>query len=179
MLLADISLSTEAVVVITVLLTAVTGALVQVFRMYDTAREREYKRLLEENEKDRQELEATKKSYAEIANEAVVTARKTTDFYRAKEGLPPIPVLAPVVSESHSDSTLKQREVAKIATLRAQMAAVKLAEGQEPREEPPHAVEPGQTPMPGAVAPIAPKDEPMTIKLTGTMTEVPKEKGET
>ncbi len=88
------------------------------------------------------DLKSKQKSYQEVADEALKSARETANYYRAKyEKLPPIMPLAPVISESHSPSTAKQREEAAIATMRAGMAQIKLATGQEPREEPEHAKE--------------------------------------
>lgn len=103
----------------------------------------------EKDEKDRviAELTSVKKSYQEIADEAMRSLQETTNFYRKKNGEPPVAFLAPVVSESHSPSTERQREAALVQTMRAKMAAMKLASGLPPREEPERSVAPGQNPM--------------------------------
>lgn len=91
---------------------------------------------------EKKEEESRKRSYEEIAREAIKSATETANYYRLRDGKPPIIPEAPVVSESHSPSTAIQRETASIATLRATMAKIKLVTGQEPREEPPQAIEP-------------------------------------
>jgi hypothetical protein len=83
-------------------------------------------------------MENTKHSYEDMTVEAIKSARATANFYLARDGKPPIVPLAPVISESHSPSTEDQREAARIATLRAEMAQVKVAVGQPPRVEPEH-----------------------------------------
>lgn len=165
MLIADVTFTTEGVVVITALLVAVSGALVYIYRKSESDRDREYARLLAdkereynrmiaENEKDKRELENTKKAYGGIAQEAVKAYKDTVNNQRTKDGQPPVQIVAPVITESNSPSTAKQREDAEISTLRAQMAAVKLADGQEPRKEPPHAIEPGVAPKDGKTSEI-------------------------
>jgi hypothetical protein len=97
---------------------------------------------IENLRKDNTELQSKLKSYEEIAAEALKSAMETANYYRKKyEDKPPIMPLAPVISESHSDSTSRQRAEADIATKRAVMAQIKLALGQEPRSEPGHAKE--------------------------------------
>lgn len=88
------------------------------------------------------ELEALKKTYQDFSAEALKSALDTTNHYRVKEGKAPLVPLAPVISESRSPSTAKQRETAAIQTMRATMAMIKLASGQIPRPEPEKAVEP-------------------------------------
>ena len=93
------------------------------------------------NRQNEIEMESIKKSYEEMAAEALKSARDTANYYRAKEGKPPIIPVAAVISESHSPSTAKQREAAAIQTMRAEMAQIKLAVGQSPRLEPERADE--------------------------------------
>lgn len=124
------------------------------------------------------EQRGMKESYQEIAREAIKSATETTNYYRQKEGKPPLLVTSPVVSESHSPSTALQRERAAIQTLRAAMAHIKVVTGQEPREEPPKANETG-APDGGIDVTIAkpavdakkPATEPAQdqINLTGSM----------
>jgi cytoskeletal protein RodZ len=102
------------------------------------AKEVEFARELIARDRTTMEMDSMKRSYQEIASEAVKSAIETTNYYRGKyENKPPILTVAPVVSESHSPSTAKQRESAAIATLRASMALLKESTGQEPRPEPP------------------------------------------
>lgn len=85
------------------------------------------------------EMEDRLKSYSQIAGEAVKEYADAVNHYRSKDGKLPVSLAPSVISESHSDSTPKQRDEAAIATLRATMAAIKAAEGLPPREEPPAA----------------------------------------
>lgn len=98
-----------------------------------------FKLLMVSHAKSLTDQESIKKSYQEISNEAIKSAKDTADFYRQKyEGKAPIILAAPVISESHSPSTKLQRETAGVATMRASLAAIKLAMGQSPRGEPEH-----------------------------------------
>lgn len=132
-MVADVVFSTEGLAIIGILLSALVGAVTMLFKLLIAAKDQAYSSKLAE-------LESVKKSYQEIAAEAVKSAVDTTNFYRAKEGKPPVLLVAPVISESHSPSTLIQREVAAIQTLRATVAQVKLEENQPPRKEPDRAV---------------------------------------
>lgn len=82
---------------------------------------------------------AVKQSYKDITKEAVASSKEMANYVLKKDDKPPLLFVAPVVPESHSPSTVKQREAAEIATWRADMASLKLAVGQDPRAEPPHA----------------------------------------
>lgn len=86
------------------------------------------------------EMKERLKSYSEIAGEAVTEYATAVNHYRAKDGKARVNLAPPVISESGSPSTPKQRDEASIATLRATMAAIKEAEGLPAREEPPEAI---------------------------------------
>lgn len=122
------------------------------FKLYIAARDREHALLLAQKDTALVELDGARKSYQEMASEAIKSALDTASYYRAKEGKPPIVLPAPVISESHSPSTEKQREVAFIQTLRATIVAIKEATGQTTRAEPEHAIEP---PRPSSPIPVA------------------------
>lgn len=124
------------------LLLGAGGVIALLFRLLIASKDREHEQILKERETDKAELVAVKKSYQDIAAEAVRSAIETTNYYRKKEGLPPLIIAAPVIPESQSPSTEKQREAAHVQTLRASLANVKLETGQEPRPEPEKAVEP-------------------------------------
>jgi hypothetical protein len=124
------------------------GVIAALFHLLISSKDREYALLLAQKDKENAELISVKKSYQEITQEALKSAVDVTNFYRAKEGKPPIIPVAPVVSESHSPSTAAQREAALIATMRATMAQVKVVTGQEPRQEPDHALEPTKPDIP-------------------------------
>lgn len=130
------------------------GAIIAfLFKLYIAARDREQALLLAQKDTALSELEGLRKNYQEMASEAINTAKATVDYYRAKEGKPPLTIPAPVISESHSPSTQKQREVAFVQTLRAAMVEIKAATGQPPRIEPEPAVETGQLTAKAAPAP--------------------------
>lgn len=111
------------------------------FRLLITAKDEAAALLLADKDRELAERLSMQKSYQEIAAEAIKSATETTNYYRAKEGKPPLIMAAPVVSESQSPSTAKQREVALIATMRASMAHIILENGQEPRAEPERLIE--------------------------------------
>jgi len=89
------------------------------------------------------ELRSREKSQQEMADEAIKAAREMASHLLKKEDkMPLLPLIAAVVSESHSPSTSKQRAEADIATKRAELAAIKLAVGLSPRVEPERSIEP-------------------------------------
>lgn len=108
----------------------------------EIAKDKEAAAQLAEKEKAYKELELVKKQYAEIAAESYKSAVDQANFSRQLQNKPPIIMAPAVISDSHSDSTAAQREIAAISTLRAGLAKVKAETGQEPRAEPPHAAEP-------------------------------------
>lgn len=123
---ADISFSTEAIFVIGVLLSAVAAALGLVFKL-----------LMASKDKQIEEQAGLAKTYRGIAEEAVKSETEMVNWYRQKyEGKPPLPTVVPVVPEGNSPPTKEQRDAAHLATMRAQMAMIKLETGQEPRAEP-------------------------------------------
>lgn len=96
-----------------------------------------FKLLMASHEKALKDQESIKIAYRDMAAESIKSAKETADFYRQKyESKAPIILAAPVISESHSASTKFQREAAQVATMRASLAAIKLAMGQSPRKEP-------------------------------------------
>ena len=109
-------------------ITGLAGTIAFLFKLYAAAKDKQIAA-----------LESTKKSYEEMAVEAIKSAKETADYYRrVYENKPPILLTAPVISESHSPSTIIQRETARVATMRASLAAIKLEVGQTPRMEPEH-----------------------------------------
>lgn len=95
--------------------------------------------ILKQLELELKEKEAIKVSLKAITDEAVIYAREVTNHLRKKEGLPPVPLIAPVIPESASPSTQLQRDAAHISTQRATLAALQLSQGNPPRPEPPEA----------------------------------------
>lgn len=123
------------------ILTVLVGVVAALFKLLIKEKDDKHAAALAERAKDAIECDGMKRAYQDIAAEAIKSAQATTDFYRQRDGHPPMLMLAPVVSEGHSPSTTRQREAANIATMRAQVAAIKLAMNQEPRGEPEHAAE--------------------------------------
>ncbi len=134
-LLAQVVLDTAYLLAI---LAGAGGVIAFLFRALISSKDRELASIIAEKDKEAAELTSMKKSYQEIAQEAVKSALGTTNYYREKDGKPPILPVAPVISESHSASTSLQREVAVIQTLRATITQIMLEAGQEPRKEPEH-----------------------------------------
>lgn len=101
------------------------------------AKEDAHKLALQQMAAEKAEEVSRKRSYEEVAAEALRSNREMADYVLKMQNKPPMPVLLPpVISESHSPSTEAQRETARIATMRAEMAAIKREMGQEPRKEP-------------------------------------------
>lgn len=126
-MMAESGITVTGTVIIS-LLTTLGGGMVVLFKLYVSAKD-----------KALADMESLKKSYEEIANEAIKSAKETQDYYRVKyEGKAPIILAAPVISESHSPSTKVQRETAQVATMRASLAKIKLEAEQLPRVEPEH-----------------------------------------
>lgn len=111
------------------------------YRALIVSKDRESNQVLLQKDAAIAELVSIKKSYEEVAQDAIKSATATVNHYRQKEGKPPMIPIAPVISESHSPSTAKQRETARIATMRATMANIRLLSGQIPRAEPERAIE--------------------------------------
>jgi hypothetical protein len=105
-----------------------SGAVIAfLFRLLIGSKDREYAAMVVAKDRAIADLDALRKSYASIAEDAVKTAIDQANFYRRKyEDKPPLVITAPVLPESHSPSTEAQWEAAKIATLRAAMAVVVL-----------------------------------------------------
>lgn len=111
------------------------GVIAFLFRALIVAKDREAALVMAEKDWLLAEKISAEKSYKELAAEALKSAIDTTNFYRAKEGKPPIIPLPAVVPEGHSPSDKKQINTAELQTMRATLAQVKVASGQEPRKE--------------------------------------------
>lgn len=88
---------------------------------------------------DRQEsrikdLEGQKKSYKEMAEEAIEVSEREVNAKRSSEGKKPFPPIANVVAEHHSPVTIEQQEAADLQTARARITAVKVALDLPPRQ---------------------------------------------
>jgi len=126
----------EGIVINTGIATSVVLALAasisMLFKLLMDAKNAQIKALNDQNAG----LLSIQKSYEEMADEAIKSAKETLNFYRQKDGKPPVVFDAKVISESHSPSTALQRLTADIATKRAALAKIKLTADQAPRLEP-------------------------------------------
>jgi predicted RecB family endonuclease len=103
------------------------------FKLLISSKDNEMKALRTEKERAVLELQGINKTYRELAIEAVKSAEDMANFMRVKEGKEPLVSVLPVLPETHSAPSLAQIEAAEIQTMRAKMAALKRATGQEPR----------------------------------------------
>jgi len=122
-LLADFVLSSEAIMVITGLVVALTSAVVGLFYML----------IASHNERLKQ-MESDRNSYKEIAVEATSALERKVNTERGKLGHPPFDTVAPVVPEHSSPITKKQQDTADLQTLRARLTAAVMALGLPPRD---------------------------------------------
>lgn len=117
-LFSDVTFSTEGIVVISALLSALVGALVFIFKLLMQSQNDKFELAIKQSEDAR-------KSYKQIAEEAVAVAEK-----RIGSKVPPV---AAVVSEHNSPPTEEQKAAAELQTLRARVTAVTKAAGLPPR----------------------------------------------
>jgi len=132
-MIADAIITTPQIIYVVVTLAGVivtlVGGIRYLFRALITSKEREYEGLLKEKERDLRELENLWKSFRDIGSEAVKITTARENAFRHKEGLPDLQFVVPVVPEAFSPSTELSRANAEIATLRAQLAQLKLSAG--------------------------------------------------
>lgn len=121
------------------------GVIAFLFRLLVTSMSRElaaekerFAMILAAKDATQRETVEQKKIYQEVASEAIRSAAETTNFYRQREGKPPLLLPVPVIPEGSSPSTARQLEQAQAASMRAAMVTIKAAVGQEPRKEPGH-----------------------------------------
>ncbi len=128
--------------VVTLLLGAVAGALVFIFRLLLKAKDEQIAREREDT-----------KDYRAIAVDAAKALAVATDRVQLAPGRQNVPALAPVIPERHSEVTEEQIDTANKATLRAVVTAATLKLGLPPRtiEEPEPVIAPGLTPEPHVV----------------------------
>lgn len=92
-------------------------------------KDREYERIVAD-------LNEAKENYEKVAAEALTFATQQANYSMAQANLPPIVLAAPVVPRSQSPSTAPQRELARLATMTATLAQLKLMMGATPRPMP-------------------------------------------
>ena len=124
MLLADVLISTEAMVVVATIVGALGGATTLLFKMVIDNRSAELKA-----------MEGDRNSWKEMALESMERLDQAVAKHRKESHRPTPPVLpvAPIVPEHSSPITTQQQETADIGTARAKLVAATLALGLEPR----------------------------------------------
>lgn len=141
----DVSLSTEAVIIITGLVSTLGGAIYVIFNLLmkahdariadqQTQSELRLKEQATQYDKRLEEVDSQRKSYKEIAEEAVAAVEKTAREVFQTAGKRPVLSLAPVVPEHSSPVTPEQQETAELQTMRARVTAATLALGLPARE---------------------------------------------
>lgn len=126
---------TETGGAIAILLAAVTGAggvIALLFKMLIASKEKEIENL----KSQLADMESVKDTFKDVAAEAMRSVVETTNYYRIKDGKPPLILPIKVVAEGSSPPKERQREAATAATMRATMVVIKEATGQEVRKEP-------------------------------------------
>lgn len=111
------------------------SAITALFWMLIKSKEREYERIVA-GEKE------AKENYEKLAAEALGFATQQANWAMAQSGLPPVVPVAPVVPRSQSPSSAKQREEARLQTMVANLAQLKLMTGMQARPIPPRAPQP-------------------------------------
>lgn len=117
------------------------GVIGVLFKLLISSKEREYNLLLREKDRDLAELDSLKASYQKMSADALKSATAIANFYRDREGKAPLIFVPPVIPETQSPSTAKQREAAELQTSLAHLEAIKRATGQAPKATPEHEIE--------------------------------------
>lgn len=143
-LLADISFTTEGAVAIGALMTALAGAVAVVFKLLIKSKDDQLAMAAAAAEKRLRDEESQKKSYKEIAEEAVAMAELRVNRERGAAGRSAAKTVAPVVPEHSSPVSQEQQKTADLQTLRARVTAAGLDLKLPPREPgPPEGGPPG------------------------------------
>lgn len=121
-LFSDVTFSTEGLVIIGALLTALVGAIGIVFRLLQSSHDA---RIRDKDDQIR--------SYRGIAVEAVAVAESYVNVARIAKGKPPTTILAPVIPEHNSPPTDAQQATADLASLRARLTKAVLDSELPPR----------------------------------------------
>ena len=124
-MLADVTFSTESLVVVTALLSTVTTGGLGLFWL-----------LMAQMNKAVTQSENERDIWKSMAVEGARALEEFVNRDRVKKGLPKIPEIAAVVPEHQSPVTKEGRTTAEQATVRAQLTAAKLAGDLDARTEP-------------------------------------------
>jgi hypothetical protein len=123
MIYADVTFTDQGMIVIGGLVSALTGAVVFMFRQLNEA-----------NDQRLRDRTSERDSYKEIANEAMAALERRVNENLHTAGKQPFTAIAPVVPEHNSPVSEKQQQTADLQTLRARLTAATLALGMPARE---------------------------------------------
>jgi len=123
-MVADVTLSTEAVVAIGALLSGLALAVSALFKM-----------LIASKDSQLAEERTQRKAYQDIAEDAVDVLDRRATVHVEETGQPPVVPVAPVLPEHSSPVSDKQLAASEFATTRAKLTAAKLALGEIPTDE--------------------------------------------
>lgn len=141
MILAEITISTEAMVVVGGVCAFLASGITFLFMMLTGNRTAELASLKESYERQLTSLTSDRNSWREMSEESVNRLDQAVAAHRKashKPG-PAVKPLAKIIPEHSSPITPQQQETADIATVRARLVAATLALGLEARKAPPPA----------------------------------------
>ena len=118
--------TTAAVTALGTLVACISG----LFAMLIKSKEREYLRTVAD-------LKESKENFEKLAAESLTFATQQANWAMQQQNLPPVVLTAPVVPRSQSPSTAKQRETARLETMVATLAQLKLMMGVAASPTPP------------------------------------------
>jgi len=140
-MLADLTISTEMMVVVSGVVVALVGGISFLFTMLMTNRSSELAATKEHFEKELANLKSDRDSWREMAEELGVNIEKAVNRHRAAKGLEPFVAMEPIVPEHSSPVSAQQQQTADIGTMRARLVAATKELGLEPRESAPPVAE--------------------------------------
>jgi hypothetical protein len=111
-----ITLNPASIAVVGVLLSALVGCIVFLFRLYQSGVAAQMTELREQRD-----------SFKKVADRAVVTLEGEAERRQVARGEVPIPKILPVTAEHNSPTTERQRVAAEFETLNARQVAARLA----------------------------------------------------
>ncbi len=115
---SDVSFTGESIVVVTALVVALVGAIGMLFKLLMAAKDQQLK-----------DMTNQRNSYRDIATEAVAILDAVAARESIRTGTERLPGIAPVLPEHSSPSSILQRDVASLQTLRARLVALHLELG--------------------------------------------------
>jgi hypothetical protein len=124
---SDIRFTQSAVVIISMMLTALVGTITVLFRVLMQAKDAQTELLLKNNEALNAELKKQNDMFKSMAVVAIANLEAAANIARQKAGQPPIERIAAVIPESNSPPSQEQIDEAERVTLRARLTAATMA----------------------------------------------------